>query len=48
VRASEVARACAGRIVASGEQDLEFSRLTTDSRAAGPGDLFLALEGESF
>ncbi len=48
MRASEVARACAGRIVASGEQDLEFSRLTTDSRAAGPGDLFLALEGERF
>lgn len=48
MKAAELAAACAGSIVAEGRRDLEFFRLTTDSRKAGPGDIFLALVGERF
>ncbi len=36
-----------GRLL-SREGDRSFSRVTTDSRKAGPGDLFVALRGEHF
>jgi UDP-N-acetylmuramoyl-tripeptide--D-alanyl-D-alanine ligase len=37
--------ACAGKLVA-GSRDASIKRITTDSRAAQPGDLFVALAGE--
>ncbi len=39
--------ACAGELV-QGERATTFARVTTDSRQAQPGDLFIALTGERF
>ncbi|WP_373974193.1 UDP-N-acetylmuramoyl-tripeptide--D-alanyl-D-alanine ligase [Chitinibacter sp. SCUT-21] len=43
----EAATALKGKLVASDSQ-LEFARVTTDSRDIRPGDLFVALKGERF
>jgi UDP-N-acetylmuramoyl-tripeptide--D-alanyl-D-alanine ligase len=43
--AAEAARAVAGTLHGG---SVRFSRVTTDSRAAAPGDLFIALHGERF
>lgn len=46
---SEAARALGGELVTPvGKPDAEFARVTTDSRAIQPGDLFVALKGPSF
>ncbi|HSH95431.1 MAG TPA: UDP-N-acetylmuramoyl-tripeptide--D-alanyl-D-alanine ligase [Roseimicrobium sp.] len=42
-----LAAACGGELVA-GQESAEVSRVCTDSRIAGPGDLFVALAGERF
>lgn len=42
----ELARASGGRLLAGAPADLWFSRVTTDSRAARPGALFVAIRGE--
>ncbi|BBO60287.1 UDP-N-acetylmuramoyl-tripeptide--D-alanyl-D-alanine ligase [Mycoavidus sp. B2-EB] len=43
----EAARLIAGAQIL-GEPDAYFERVCTDSRSAGPGDLFVALKGERF
>jgi UDP-N-acetylmuramoyl-tripeptide--D-alanyl-D-alanine ligase len=42
-----VAESCSGELV-SGAPETEVSRICTDSRLVQPGDLFVALSGESF
>ncbi|BAK75017.1 UDP-N-acetylmuramoylalanyl-D-glutamyl-2, 6-diaminopimelate--D-alanyl-D-alanine ligase [Pseudogulbenkiania sp. NH8B] len=42
---SDVAQLAGGRLAGA---DAEVTRVVTDSRAAGPGDLFVALKGEHF
>ncbi|SDV49594.1 UDP-N-acetylmuramoyl-tripeptide--D-alanyl-D-alanine ligase [Chitinasiproducens palmae] len=45
-----LARAAAliGEATVLGDETVEFARVVTDSRQAGPGDLFVALRGERF
>jgi len=45
MKLSEAARALPGRMIGP---DVEFTGVTTDSRAIGAGDLFVALVGERF
>lgn len=45
--AAGVAAAVGGRVTA-GEAGVEFEGFTTDSRRAGPGQLFIALKGDRF
>src|SRR4051812_29353570 len=42
-----IIQACAGEQL-RGSPEIPISRICTDSRAAQPGDLFLALQGEQF
>jgi UDP-N-acetylmuramoyl-tripeptide--D-alanyl-D-alanine ligase len=44
---NEAARLIAGAVV-HGDGAVTFDRISTDSRSAGPGDLFVALKGERF
>ncbi|MFP3616600.1 UDP-N-acetylmuramoyl-tripeptide--D-alanyl-D-alanine ligase, partial [Paraburkholderia sp. SIMBA_050] len=43
----EAARLIPGAVV-HGDPATTFERVSTDSRTAGPGDLFVALKGERF
>ena len=43
----EVAAACGGRLESS-DPNIEVRRVCTDSRSVRPGDLFVALKGETF
>ena len=45
--ASEIARACKGRLI-SGDPDFKFTSVTTDSRTTDSGTLFIPLKGERF
>ena len=45
LRLSEIAAVCGGRVV--GDAALRVAAVTTDSRTAGPGDLFVALVGDN-
>ena len=44
---AEAASLIPGAMV-SGDGSATFDRISTDSRTAGPGDLFVALKGERF
>ena len=48
MKIEQAAKACRGTLFGAAPGDVEFVDLTTDSRASGPGKLFLALRGEKF
>ena len=46
IKASEVLQACRGELLA-GDPDTKITGVSTDTRTIEPGDLFIALTGES-